>query len=214
MRSACRSASPGSSVAWSGFDPAATWRWVVFGAGLMYLSRRWRSLRRGSWVVPAGAGFVREVAMRIAIATAVLSILSGPAPAPAVEPDGPQVVAKDFIRAWNAHDTKALAELFTEDADYVNVGGNWWKGRHVIQTMHERLHANRATGTLVETNTAVRMLRPDVSVLHFQWELSGARDANGILVPTRHGIMQIIAVMQAGGWRIASAQNGDVRPSE
>lgn len=151
--------------------------------------------------------------MRIAIAAAVLSILSGQASAPAVEPDGPQVVVKGFINAWNTHDMKALAELFTEDGDYVNVGGLWWKGRRVIQTMHERLHATRGkTGTLVETNTTVRMLRPDVALLHFEWELSGARDASGILVPTRHGIMQVIAIMQAGGWRIASAQNNDVPP--
>ena len=153
--------------------------------------------------------------MRIAISTVALSILLGAvsAPASAAEAGDPKVLVDGFIRAWNAHDMKALAELFTEDADFVNAAGSWWKGRDLIQTMHERLHAARfKTTTLVETNTTVRMLRPDVAILHFKSELSGARDSNGILIPKRHGIMQIVAVRQEGGWRIVSAQNADTMP--
>jgi uncharacterized protein (TIGR02246 family) len=158
---------------------------------------------------------IREVMMRVAISTVALSVLLGAASAPvrAAEADDPKVLVDGFIRAWNTHDMKALAELFIEDAEFVNAAGMWWKGRDAIQTMHERFHAARfKTSTLVETNTTVRMLRPDVAVLHFQSELSGARDANGILVPKRHGIMLIVAVKQADGWRIVSAQNTDSMP--
>src|SRR4029453_3729816 len=35
--------------------------------------------------------------------------------------------------AWNRHDAKAYADLFTEDADLVNVGGWRWKGRAEIE---------------------------------------------------------------------------------
>src|SRR5436190_17699893 len=31
--------------------------------------------------------------------------------------------------AWNRHDPKAYASLFSEDGDSVNVVGWWWKGR-------------------------------------------------------------------------------------
>ena len=118
-----------------------------------------------------------------------------------------------FVRAWNAHDMKALAELFTEDADFVNVAGMWWKGRAHIQTMHERSHAAKFKDTmLVETNTTVRMLRPDVAVLHFKWELSGELNPDGKPAITRHGVMHIVAVKQANGWRIVSAQNTNAMP--
>ena len=153
--------------------------------------------------------------MRVAISTVALSILLGAvsAPASAAEADDPKILVDGFIRAWNAHDMKALAELFLEDAEFVNAAGMSWKGRDVIQTMHERFHAARfKTTTLAETNTTVRMLRPDVAVLDFQSELSGSRDANGILLPKRHGIMLIVAVRQEGGWRIVSAQNTDTMP--
>jgi uncharacterized protein (TIGR02246 family) len=93
------------------------------------------------------------------------------------------------------------------------VAGMWWKGRAMIQTMHERSHATRFKDTtLVETSTTVRTVSPDVAVLHIKWELSGERDAEGKPAPIRHGIMQVVAVRQAEGWRILAAQNTNAMP--
>ena len=36
-------------------------------------------------------------------------------------------------QAWDRHDAKAYASLFTEDGDCVNVVGWWWKGRAEIE---------------------------------------------------------------------------------
>ena len=129
--------------------------------------------------------------------------LAGPSSA-----DEPRAVVDGFIRAWNAHDAKALGELFTEDADYVSAEGKWWKGRAWIQSQLERAHAAKMkTTTMVETNTTVRPGRPDVAVLRFEWEVSGELGADGRPLITRHGILHIVAVKQAGGWRIVSAQD-------
>ena len=35
--------------------------------------------------------------------------------------------------AWNRHDAKAFASVFTEDGDCVNIVGWWWKGRAEIE---------------------------------------------------------------------------------
>jgi uncharacterized protein (TIGR02246 family) len=35
--------------------------------------------------------------------------------------------------AWNRHDAKAYASLFSQDGDCVNVVGWWWKGRPEIE---------------------------------------------------------------------------------
>jgi uncharacterized protein (TIGR02246 family) len=146
------------------------------------------------------------------VVSALLAAVSAPA-ARAAEAARPEDLVAGFIRAWNAHDMKALAEPFTEDADFVNVAGMWWKGRALIQTMHERTHATRFKDTtLVETNTTVRMLGPDTAVLHVKWELSGELDQDGKRAMTRHGIMQIVAVRRADGWRIVAAQNTNAMP--
>jgi len=146
----------------------------------------------------------------------LLSVLLGlfsPLAASAAERTGPEALVDGFILAWNTHDMKALGELFTEDADFVSLGGMWWKGRPQIQAMHERSHAGRfKTSTLVETNTTVRMLGPDSAVMHFRWEVSGAPDPDGRRGRVLHGIMHIVAVKQAEGWRIISAQNTNAMP--
>src|ERR1700745_3587203 len=42
-------------------------------------------------------------------------------------------VEKQQGEAWNRHDAKAYAALFTENGDCVNVVGWWWKGRAEIE---------------------------------------------------------------------------------
>ncbi|MGK9232137.1 SgcJ/EcaC family oxidoreductase [Inquilinus limosus] len=46
-----------------------------------------------------------------------------------------------FIAAWNRHDMAALAALFAEDADFVNVVGLWWRSRAEIEAAHAATHA-------------------------------------------------------------------------
>ena len=64
--------------------------------------------------------------------------------------------------AWNAHDMDALAALFTQDADFVNVGAKRWIGRSEIRRQHAaRLaqHLRRACGiaTIPRFNSFVLM---------------------------------------------------------
>ncbi len=73
-------------------------------------------------------------------------------------------VAFAFAEAWNRHDMQALfGGLYTEDADFVNVLGMWWKGRERIEREHAARHADvfrNSTLTILEND--VRFLRPDV----------------------------------------------------
>ena len=43
------------------------------------------------------------------------------------------VVQTQQQEAWNRHDAKAYSDLFTQDADLINVVGWWWKGRPQIE---------------------------------------------------------------------------------
>ena len=42
-------------------------------------------------------------------------------------------VTRAFFDAWNAQDLDWLADLFVEDADFVNVVGIWWTTRRQIR---------------------------------------------------------------------------------
>jgi uncharacterized protein (TIGR02246 family) len=152
------------------------------------------------------------VMMRRTLLVLSLFVLAWPAAGNA-EDDRPHALVDRFVRAWNAHDPKAMGDLFTEEADFVNADGQWSQGRPWIRAQLERFHTTTFKGTtLVETNTRVRMVRDNVAILHFQWELSGEVDAAGQRAPTRHGIMLIVAVQEVGGWRILSAQDTKAAP--
>lgn len=49
-------------------------------------------------------------------------------------------VFSDYEVAWNAHDMKALANLFRDDAEAINVVGMHWRGKEAIEKSHTIYH--------------------------------------------------------------------------
>jgi uncharacterized protein (TIGR02246 family) len=122
----------------------------------------------------------------------------------------PRVLANGFIDAWNRHDIGAFAALYTIDADFVNVIGLRLRGRAEIQKHHETLHASRMKASHLEAlETDIRLLRPDVALVHVRWELSNQLGPDGASLPTRQGILSHVMVKSGGKWLIASSQNTD-----
>lgn len=51
--------------------------------------------------------------------------------------NNPEDIATLFVRAFNDRDAVALANLFIEDAEFVNVVGIWWHNRQAIWKAHD-----------------------------------------------------------------------------
>ena len=151
-----------------------------------------------------------------------LSVCGG-APATANDQDVARKAVNDFAETWNRHDMAAFGNLFTTDADFVNVGGRWWKGRDEIQRNHAFMHATipqdtsgvglpaRAYG-LFKASTYrfdridVRFLGNDVAVAHGAWTMTGdARTSE-----PRQGMMTFVLKLDGGRWLIAAAQNTEI----
>jgi uncharacterized protein (TIGR02246 family) len=114
--------------------------------------------------------------------------------------------------AWNQHDAKAYAGLFTEDGDIVNVVGWWWKGRAEIASKLTDAYAFVfKESALTLTDVQVKFLTPDIAVAHIKWTMTGARTPKGIPEP-QQGIQIQVLQKQAGKWLIASFQNTNSIP--
>jgi len=149
----------------------------------------------------------------ILIATTSMAIGAKDFPNHVKEAAAAKAVAAHFVDDWNSHDMKSFAELFTENADFVNVIGLWWRGRPEIQKQHEALHSTRMRNShLAATETAVSVLRPGVAVVHVRWELIGDTGIDGVTLPPRQGILSLVTIRTGRKWQIASAQNTDVVP--
>ena len=57
-----------------------------------------------------------------------------------IEAEQVRSVVESFADSWNRHDMEALAGLFTQDAQFVNVVGLWWRGRDEIWGAHDFTH--------------------------------------------------------------------------
>ena len=139
----------------------------------------------------------------------------GPQRLAAQTPDEAEIrkVEMSLQDAWNQHDMKAWTSFFTEDADFVNVAGWWWKGRGEIEKKHAAIHAymfRDSTLTIDEVHT--RFLTPEIAVVHVSWTLVGHKNPDGSVGQPRKGIFTQVLQKGNGKWLIAAAQNTDSRP--
>lgn len=118
-----------------------------------------------------------------------------------------------FIAAWNRHDMAALAALFAEDADFVNVVGLWWRSRAEIEAAHAATHAAIFKDSRLEGDIAkVSRLGPGTAALHVAWTLTGQSGPDSAPAGPRQGILLLVLTEAPGGWRIRIAQNTDIVP--
>lgn len=127
----------------------------------------------------------------------------------------PEDVAAAFVDAWNARDPDALAALFDEDAEFVNVVGLWWHDREAIR----RAHAYGLTrifnqSTLRAAEVRVKRLSEDIAVVHARMALTGQSAVAGIVEPApRRTIFSFVVHRVGEEWRCAAAHNTDVAPA-
>ncbi len=114
--------------------------------------------------------------------------------------------------AWNRHDAKAYANLFTEDGECVNVVGWFWKGRAEIERKLTDAHAfvfRESVLTIKEVE--IKFLGPEIAVAHVRWTMVGARTPGAIPKP-QQGIEIQVLQKQAGKWLIVTFQNTNAIP--
>ena len=124
---------------------------------------------------------------------------------PATALKSPQDVAASFVKAWNARDPAALASLFDEDAEFVNVTGLCWHDRESIRNGHasgELIISPDANLALGETK--VKQLSPDVAVVH-------ARMTCDCAPGPRTTVVTFVVHWMMDRWQCASAHSTDVR---
>lgn len=125
--------------------------------------------------------------------------------------DSGAAIARAFFDCWNRGDADAIAELFIEDADFVNVVGFWWKTRRQIQKAHEYGFRRIFQHAVVEIlELKARELTPDIHIVHTVSTLEGQSGIDGEKTETRIAVISMVAVrQQEKGFRIVSCQNTD-----
>ncbi|MDX3916923.1 MAG: SgcJ/EcaC family oxidoreductase [Pseudosphingobacterium sp.] len=123
----------------------------------------------------------------------------------------PGDIAKLFVQAWNERDAGGIAELFEEDADFVNVVGLWWENREDIRRAHAyglQVIFNRSELKLGRVK--VKNLTDTNAIVHARMQLSGQTPKEQTSAGMRHNQFLFVVRKHDNRWLCVSAQNTDI----
>jgi uncharacterized protein (TIGR02246 family) len=112
---------------------------------------------------------------------------------------------RQLLASWNRQGADDFAALFAADASVVGFDGSQMHGQAAIAAELGRIFADHQTAAYVGKIRDVRLLSPDVALLRAVVGMvpPGQADIN----PAVNAVQSLIAVRQAGAWRIALFQN-------
>jgi uncharacterized protein (TIGR02246 family) len=114
-------------------------------------------------------------------------------------------IVRQLEAAWNEMDGVAFAAPFADDADFVNVRGEHFRGRPAIAAGHAGIFRSVYAGSVNQyTVDAVRLLRPQVALAHVHARLDVPE---GPLAGQHRALFSLLCTQESGGWEIASFHN-------
>ncbi|MES1158532.1 MAG: SgcJ/EcaC family oxidoreductase [Terricaulis silvestris] len=113
-------------------------------------------------------------------------------------------VVADYAAAWNANDRGRFGSLFAEDARYVNLSGQFLRGRSQIVATHWSTRATYAPGVRMATRLeGARAVTNDTIVAVMRMEQVNDPSAPGGILAAR---ITLTLVRRGHDWQIAQAQ--------
>ena len=128
----------------------------------------------------------------------------------------PEDISVHWIEAWNQRNATALANLFAEDAEFVNVVGLWWHDRKAIWKAHDYgLRVIFSNSDLTLRKVSTKHITENVAVVHSRMQLKGQSSHHGIKNPgDRLNLFSFVMKKMPKGWVCVSAHNTDIVPGK
>jgi uncharacterized protein (TIGR02246 family) len=107
--------------------------------------------------------------------------------------------------AWNAADGTAFAAPMAEDADFVTIRAEHYRGRQAIAAGHTAIFRSVYAGSTNHlTLESARLLRQDVALIHVKAVLD---TPSGPLAGRHEALFSAVLTRETNGWHIASFHN-------
>jgi len=112
----------------------------------------------------------------------------------------------EFVNAWNKHDARAMAQVYTDDADLISPQGRIAKNKKEIETLFRDEHSNAFRDSHMKLRPAgVRLLSSDVALGEYEFEVTGAKDLSGNSTTMRGHITDVFK-KQGNAWMVAASR--------
>ena len=133
-----------------------------------------------------------------------LFLLSSPVPQAAqrdADDRAVREVVRKYVDAREARDAKAVAALFTADADQLVSSGEWREGRDTVVS-GSLASTERSGGKRTIDVERVRLVGKDVAIADGRYSITGLGEGND-----RRMWSTFVMVREADGWKIAAIRN-------
>lgn len=117
-----------------------------------------------------------------------------------------------MVNSWNNHNYDDIKNYTTENTDWVNVVGMWWKGQKESQYAHQVYHNTIfKTSVMEKKSVTIRFITKDVAIVHFVYHAydtdpTATLPDGKILGPT-DGLSTLVYVKQNGKWLMTAGEN-------
>ncbi|TDX82598.1 SgcJ/EcaC family oxidoreductase [Epilithonimonas xixisoli] len=124
-----------------------------------------------------------------------------------------QAQVTQMVSDWNTHEFKNMDSYMTEDVEWVNIVGMWWKGRAEVKAAHQGNFGAFFKGVpFKQKSLKTRFLTKDVAVATLISSVGEFFPPDGIdhgnnKMPASDDILTLVFVKQNEKWLIASGQN-------
>jgi uncharacterized protein (TIGR02246 family) len=151
--------------------------------------------------------------MKQALATTLFWCLSAPvlAQTRAQEQAAINAQVDAMLTSWNQHNYADMKNYTTEDTDWVNVVGMWWKGRKESQYAHQVYHQTMFKTSVGEKKAvAIRFVTKDVAIVHVEWHFSDPTPVplpDGKIPGPNDDLATLVFVKQKGKWLLTAGEN-------
>lgn len=123
----------------------------------------------------------------------------------------PEQIPYRFKEAWNRYDPDGIADLFYEDADFVNVTGKWWDNKTDIRKAHDfGLRIIFQHSRLEVLKVKVKYPTDNIAIVHARVQVIGQTENKGEKAGERRTMFLFVARKEKNEWLILSAQNTDI----
>jgi uncharacterized protein (TIGR02246 family) len=127
----------------------------------------------------------------------------------------------DYVTYWNNNDMDSWGTLFTDDVDYINRNGGWWKNNQDNVEGHKQIHkmlieSGQPKSFRLEVHK-IAFLKSDLAVVQLLSEWPGFKSYNpGRSNENIKGIMTCVFIKVDGEWLIKTLHNTliDIMPGQ
>ena len=114
-----------------------------------------------------------------------------------------------MIYSWNNHNYDDMKNYSTENTDWVNVVGMWWKGRKESQYAHQVYHNAFLKKSICEKKSVtIRFITTDVAIVHLGWLFSGGDPTpDGKKPVPNDDLATLVYVKQNEIWLLDAGEN-------